>query len=209
MSSILDQKDEEEKEDARRRDGGPNQTYAGGNSAQGGGSGQNVVHPDDIFQRAMQSHGAEHHAEFARRVAEREREQSKFTGRARRINEDPNAPQSEPEAVEEAPAAPERVEHVITFWRNGFTIDEGELRDPKVPENAAILEALNRGMVPVSLGFGVDPLVSLKDMRGKDYKPPSAVEKPFQGTGHKIGGARASDVPVGESEPEAPAVDES
>jgi SEP domain len=40
-------------------------------------------------------------------------------------------------------------EHVetryITFWRNGFTIADGELRDYEEPENRAILARIMQG----------------------------------------------------------------
>jgi UBX domain-containing protein 1 len=33
----------------------------------------------------------------------------------------------------------------VTFWREGFSIDDGELRRYEVPENARLLEAINSG----------------------------------------------------------------
>jgi hypothetical protein len=44
-------------------------------------------------------------------------------------------------ATEEPPveAAPERAVHTITFWRNGFTVDDGPLRKLEDPANSPFL----------------------------------------------------------------------
>lgn len=44
-----------------------------------------------------------------------------------------------PEAPPAAAAAPERAVHTITFWRNGFTVDDGPLRRLEDPANAPFL----------------------------------------------------------------------
>lgn len=36
----------------------------------------------------------------------------------------------------------------VTIYRNGFTVDNGPLRDPASPENAAFIADLERGLVP-------------------------------------------------------------
>ncbi len=36
----------------------------------------------------------------------------------------------------------------ITIYRNGFTVDDGPLRDPHAPENQEFIRDLSRGMVP-------------------------------------------------------------
>lgn len=41
--------------------------------------------------------------------------------------------------------------HVLTFWRNGFSIDDGELRSFDDPEQARILAELRAGCVPCFL----------------------------------------------------------
>lgn len=46
------------------------------------------------------------------------------------------------ETVSAAPQPPESVSHTITFWRNGFSIDDGPLRRLDDPENAPFLEVL-------------------------------------------------------------------
>lgn len=36
----------------------------------------------------------------------------------------------------------------ITIYRNGFTVDDGPLRDPHAPENTEFISDLGRGLVP-------------------------------------------------------------
>jgi len=40
------------------------------------------------------------------------------------------------------------VARTVTIYRNGFTVDNGPLRDPAAPENASFLGDLARGRVP-------------------------------------------------------------
>merc|ERR1719231_1559982 len=47
------------------------------------------------------------------------------------------------------PKPPE--EHTITFYANGFTVDDGPLRAADDPANAAFLQAVNRGQMPAEL----------------------------------------------------------
>lgn len=56
-----------------------------------------------------------------------------FTGTARLLSG---------ESVQSAPAPPETVSHNITFWRNGFTVDDGPLRRLDDPANASFLEVI-------------------------------------------------------------------
>ncbi|KAH7576700.1 hypothetical protein JRO89_XS01G0133200 [Xanthoceras sorbifolium] len=68
-----------------------------------------------------------------------------FTGTARLLTG---------ETVSSAPAAPsppEVVSHNITFWRNGFTVDNGPLRRLDDPANASFLESIRRSECPKEL----------------------------------------------------------
>lgn len=62
-----------------------------------------------------------------------------FSGTARRLTG---------ETVSAAPQPPESITHVITFWTNGFTIDEGPLRRFDDPENASFLEVMSILILP-------------------------------------------------------------
>lgn len=46
------------------------------------------------------------------------------------------------EMVPSAPSPPVEVIHNITFWRNGFTVDDGPLRRMDDPANASFLEVM-------------------------------------------------------------------
>ncbi|MCD7457707.1 hypothetical protein HAX54_035941 [Datura stramonium] len=65
-----------------------------------------------------------------------------FTGTARRLTG---------ETVSAAPQPPESVTHTITFWTNGFTIDDGPLRRFDDPENASFLESIRKSRCPKEL----------------------------------------------------------
>lgn len=44
------------------------------------------------------------------------------------------------ETVPSIPRHPEAVTHTVTFWRNGFSVDDGPLRRLDDPENAPFIE---------------------------------------------------------------------
>lgn len=78
---------------------------------------------DDFFNQARQS---------AVDVPPEYPQKSKsFTGTARLLSG---------ETVQSAPSQPEVVTHTITFWRNGFSVDDGPLRRLDDPQNAPFLE---------------------------------------------------------------------
>lgn len=79
----------------------------------------------------------------------------------------------------------------IRFWKNGFTVDDGELRLFTDPANKAFLDSINNGELPAELrsrhrSHGDDLDVSVEDHRSEDYKEPAY--RAFGGTGATIGG---------------------
>ncbi|KAF7792011.1 hypothetical protein EIP86_003038 [Pleurotus ostreatoroseus] len=90
---------------------------------------------------------------------------------------DPDAPQEEETAIRH-----------LTFWRNGFTIEDGDLMRYDDPANAEILNIINSGRAPPALlGVRVDQAVELRVNRrtDQDYVPPRY--KAFSGQGHRLG----------------------
>jgi hypothetical protein len=89
----------------------------------------------------------------------------------------------------------------LTFWRNGFSVGDGPLRDPKSAENAAFLSSLEAKILPPELreldarGLPIRVEIQLADMRNREYEPPP---KPrfaaFAGEGRTLG-ATAPDSP--------------
>lgn len=78
-------------------------------------------------------------------------------------------------AGEDGPPADEEM-NTITMYSNGFTVNDGPLRDPQgSPENQAFIEELLKGFVPAELKRGrKDPSkpmnISLADKRQETYK---------------------------------------
>ena len=83
-----------------------------------------------------------------------------------------------------------QIERVVTFYDNGFTVDDGPLRDPS--ENQEFIEMIGRGMCPPELmhpgASARNPVkIDLKRER-RDWTPPKGV-KAFSGSGNKLEGA--------------------
>ena len=80
-----------------------------------------------------------------------------------------------------------QIERVVTFYDNGFTVDDGPLRDPS--ENQEFIEMIGRGMCPPELmhpgASARNPVkIDLKrEMR--DWEAPKGV-KAFSGSGNKL-----------------------
>jgi len=94
---------------------------------------------------------------------------------------DPNAP--EPEEQETA------IRHV-TFWRNGFSIEDGELLRYDDAQNQQLLEALNSGHAPLAmLNVLPDQPVELRIAKRLDeeYVASPKESKPFGGDGNRLG----------------------
>jgi len=157
--------------------------YTGGNGPRGGGSGQEVLDPRDFMERARNEMGAQtvdewqgnHEASSANRS---------FSGAGRALNssEDTSVPDDQQQI--DGPR-----EHTITFYQNGFTVDDGPLRTMDDPANAAFLTDVNRGQMPEEL-MGTNPNgdgdVHVIDRSSEPYKPPPVTVKPFQGEGRSM-----------------------
>lgn len=79
----------------------------------------------------------------------------------------------------------------LTFWRNGFSIEDGPLMEYNTPGNQDILRAIQSGRAPPSL-FGVrynQPLqVEVAQRTGEDYvQQPKRKMKGFEGEGNRLG----------------------
>ncbi|DBA04317.1 TPA: hypothetical protein N0F65_002079 [Lagenidium giganteum] len=141
----------------------PNQYYAGGASGRGGGSGLSVIGSDG-------GGNGDHVANIIARA--REQAQAGATGAG-------------------AGAGPAAGGHVITFYRDGFTVNDGPYRLRSDPANRPFLEAIERGVVPRELegesqNEQVD--ISLVDKRHEDFKaPPAPAYTAFSGQGQTMG----------------------
>lgn len=97
-----------------------------------------------------------------------------------RIIEDPNASFRGP--------AP-RVERLLHFWSNGFSVDDGELYDTSDPENARILEMIRSGRAPLDImDVSQDQEVDVKvEPHEGPYVAPKKKATPFSGSGQRLG----------------------
>jgi len=92
----------------------------------------------------------------------------------------------------------------LTFWRNGFSIEDGPLMSYDDPANKELLEAIHSGRAPPSL-FGVrynQPLQVMVDQKtNEDYVKPKPVAKAFGGSGNRLGSPAPEAAGSGSSTP--------
>lgn len=85
------------------------------------------------------------------------------------------------------------VTRVLTFYANGFRIDDGPLRRLDDPANEAFLEDVNRGVVPREMeepDVG-DVSITLIDKKTEEYVEDSRPIVPFSGGGQRLDGSAA------------------
>lgn len=146
-------------------------------------SGNKLV--DDIIRRSQQQAERGHESD----ESEDEQDQTPaFSGTGYRLG----APG---EAVIPAPGTSNsnrplpRVTRRLTFWRDGFSVEDGPLYRYDDPNNLPFLQAIEQGRAPMSIlnvqiGQGVDVHVSRK--LDEDYKKPKVVGG-FHGSGQRLG----------------------
>lgn len=82
------------------------------------------------------------------------------------------------------------VTRVLTFYANGFQVDDGPLRALDDPANEAFLADVNRGVVPREMeepGVG-DVSITLIDKKGENYVADPNPVVPFSGGGQRLDG---------------------
>lgn len=95
-----------------------------------------------------------------------------------------------------------RVTRRLTFWRNGFTVEDGPLYSYDDPANVNVLRAMERGNAPLSLlnvqpGQGVD--VNVTRQLDQDYVAPKPKPGGYHGAGRRLGSPVPGDVVSGSS----------
>lgn len=133
----------------------------------------------------------------------------KFVGQGNRLGSDaavPKQPQAQPLLpLQPQPLMPQQPPQertmTITFYSDGFTIDDGELRNPADPQSQMLLKAIESGVVPPELAKGAKSvMVSLVKKEGK-YVPPPKVFKAFEGHGKSLSSAPSPTTPVSAPKP--------
>lgn len=82
------------------------------------------------------------------------------------------------------------VQILLKLWRNGFSLDDGELRSYSDPVNAEFLESVKRGEIPVELQrlvHGGQVNLDMEDHQEQEYVRPRLRFKAFSGEGQKLG----------------------
>eukprot|EP00741_Cyanophora_paradoxa_P007737 tig00001206_g7486.t1 len=99
-------------------------------------------------------------------------------------------------AAGQAPAKKKKNVRTLTFYSNGFTVDEGPLRRFDDPANRSFLEDIEKGYAPRELEeeAGGEPVnINLVDKKGEEYKPPPGPKyTAFAGSGHTLGSSSSS-----------------
>ncbi|KAJ5182938.1 UBX domain-containing protein 1 [Penicillium capsulatum] len=167
--------------DSSEEDGSVDQDFFAG----GEKSGLAVQNPDDLKKKIL---------EKARRAQpppsdDPEPRPSHFTGTARTLGGDDAPSRVIQDPSEPAPQQSQRVQRILHFWADGFSVDDGELYRTDDPRNAEILEGIRQGRAPLGImnvqaGQEVD--VELKQHEEK-YVKPKPKYKPFSGAGQRLG----------------------
>ncbi|XP_034981908.2 UBX domain-containing protein 2B [Zootoca vivipara] len=82
------------------------------------------------------------------------------------------------------------VQILLKLWRNGFSLDDGELRSYTDPVNAEFLESVKRGEIPAELQrlvHGGQVNLDMEDHQEQEYERPRLRFKAFSGEGQKLG----------------------
>lgn len=78
----------------------------------------------------------------------------------------------------------------LKLWKDGFTINDGEIRPYDDPENEAFLTAIKRGEIPKEIRKYVNDAelsLDMEDHRNEMYVPQKSKVKAFSWKGHMLG----------------------
>merc|ERR1719242_1799778 len=79
---------------------------------------------------------------------------------------------------------------VLKMWRDGFSIDDGDIRLYNDPQHREFLQSVMKGQIPPELvkeAKGGEVHVDMEDHRDEEFVKPKVKAKPFQGTGNVLG----------------------
>lgn len=79
----------------------------------------------------------------------------------------------------------------MTFWKNGFTIDGGELKGFDDQKNVMLLQQIKSGFVPREIaGDATEVFVRLENKRDEEFSKPKPKFVPFGGKGGRSLGTK-------------------
>merc|ERR1711892_1492893 len=79
---------------------------------------------------------------------------------------------------------------VLKMWKEGFSLDDGDLRAYNDPAHREFLASVMRGTIPPELvkeAKGGEVHVDMEDHREEEFVKPKASARPFQGSGNVLG----------------------
>lgn len=188
LSSLNDSSSEDEEEQGQA-------FYAGGSER----SGQQVLGPpkknpikdyvSEIFRSAQQGNMETFEGE-----ASPSSSSSLYAGTGYRLGQTDNDHQAIPDRNRAGAASGSGSGHnhevvTLTLWRQGFSINDGELRRYEEPENKEFFESIMRGEIPAELRSKGPTMIhlDLKDNRHEDFVKRSAPFRAFGGSGQTLG----------------------
>ncbi|TIB10657.1 hypothetical protein E3P89_02734 [Wallemia ichthyophaga] len=194
LKDVNNDDDSDDEEDPGKRE----KLYAGGErsglSVQGPSKG-GPRGPNDIVGDIMKK-AADSNEEASETLTKSNKEQpNAFSGRGNRLGSEEEPVDSnqgnsfETDDDWEEVDDEEPVNRSLTFWRDGFSIDDGSLM--RYDEHQETLDALNSGRAPLSLlniRFGQRVNLGVSQRTDEDYVAPPKVFKPFEGaSGQRLG----------------------
>ncbi|SCU95104.1 LAME_0F10726g1_1 [Lachancea meyersii CBS 8951] len=186
FSDILKENSQDEEDEQRN-------TFAGGET-----SGLEVADPNDsdslirdLLEKARRG-GQRPASPDGEDSSAASQKQASFVGKGFRLGSSLDVPTEVVNdiAEERLPARPSKVTREITFWKEGFQINEGELYRYDDPANSYFLNELNQGRAPLKLlnvEFGQEVEVNVKKRLDESFKPPKRKIGGFHGKGHRLG----------------------
>jgi len=166
--------------------------YAGGSEH----SGQQILGPDkkksknptgDLFETAKK-HGA---TAVTEEETTSKPKKTYFHGAGFKLGSDVEPSQQVSASLDKDELRREKPATVaVKFWKNGFSIDDGPLRDFNDPTNKEFLDSISRGEVPAELrgqARNAEVHVNMEDHREEDFVKPKQTLKAFSGAGQMLG----------------------
>lgn len=124
---------------------------------------------------------------------------SLYVGTGYRLGQTDNDHQAIPDRNRSSGSGADHSHEVVTLtlWRQGFSINDGELRRYEDPGNKEFFESIMRGEIPAELRSRGPAMIhlDLKDNRHEDYEKRSAPFKAFAGSGQTLGSPAPNVVP--------------
>ncbi|KAF2841517.1 SEP-domain-containing protein [Patellaria atrata CBS 101060] len=137
------------------------------------------------------------------------RPSSHFRGTGMTLGGDDAPSRAIPDPTSNQPQPSPRVHRTLHLWRDGFSVDDGELYRYDDPANAQTLQMINEGRAPLEL-LGVEPGqeidVDLQAHRDQDYVKPKSKYKPFSGSGQRLGSPTPGIAASSSSQAPAPSI---